>query len=146
MYIFDLDQTLADIKHRIHHILKEKPDWDSFYKEVPNDTPIEDNCKLIRDLEIMDVVVILTGRSEQTLKDTQKWLNKNKIIYDYLIMREVGDHRPDHIVKPELLNKFLLKYNKYKEDVKVIFEDKKSMVDMWRALGYTCHQVCKGDY
>ena len=61
MYIFDLDQTLADIKHRIHHILKEKPDWDSFYKEVLNDTPIEDNCKLIRDLEIMDVVVILTG-------------------------------------------------------------------------------------
>lgn len=56
-----------------------------------------------------------------------------------LFMRADGDHRPDHIVKPELVSHLLHK-------IEMVFEDRQVMVDKWRELGLTCLQVAKGDY
>ncbi len=30
--IFDIDGTLADCSHRLHHIQKDPADWDGFYE------------------------------------------------------------------------------------------------------------------
>ena len=39
-YIFDLDGTLADCAHRLHHIQKEQKDWKAFFAAVGADIVI----------------------------------------------------------------------------------------------------------
>ena len=156
MYVFDLDGTLADISHRLRYIMnedgtkKEKPDWDSFYNQCINDVPIKNTIELLKTLmQTQCEILILTGRSDRVRSKTLQWFFNNVTPYINkfnLIMRKDGDHRPDKIVKPELLNNFFKNSDFEKEDVKIIFEDRQSMVDTWRKLGYTCFQVNKGDY
>ena len=62
------------------------------------------------------------------------------------MMRDIGDHRPDHIVKKELLYKWLEYMKVDKKDVTAIFEDRKAVVDMWREEGFVCLQVAPGDF
>lgn len=31
VYVFDIDGTLADLTHRLHHIQKQPKDWDAFF-------------------------------------------------------------------------------------------------------------------
>ena len=42
----------------------------------------------------------------------------------------------DKLIKTEMVN----------EDNLIIFDDRQSVVDMWRARGLTCFQVAKGDF
>lgn len=142
MYIFDLDGTLANIYHRLHYILGKNKDYRIFYKECVNDTPIYKNIKLLQDLKENGIdVIILTGRSEEVKNETIEWLNKNGIKSIKVIMRKQNDYRLDSIVKPELLDNYLKEYGLNKDIVNIIFEDRESMVNKWRELGYTCFQV-----
>jgi len=43
---------------------------------------------------------------------------------------------PDQILKKEMLDTFV-----DIDDVFIIFEDRKKVVDMWRELGLTCFEV-----
>ena len=52
-------------------------------------------------------------------------------------MRPFGDRRKDLIVKKELYMNHI--HNNY--DVICVFEDRQSVVDMWRELGLLCCQV-----
>ena len=148
LYIVDLDGTICDIQHRLHHIKKETPDWDAFNKECVNDTPIEGVCDIIRDLiYARNNILFLTGRSKVVLNETNAWIEKHITNKGHnLMMREVGDHRPDHIVKKELLYKWLDCMQGDKKDVAAIFEDRKTVVDMWREEGFVCLQVAPGDF
>ena len=60
------------------------------------------------------------------------------IIYT-LRMRKIGDHRPDTIIKPHLIESI-------RDRVELILEDRNSMVAKYRELGYTCLQVAEGDF
>lgn len=42
LWLFDLDETIFDNKHREHHVKKDVPDWEAFhaYEEVIKDTPM----------------------------------------------------------------------------------------------------------
>ncbi len=42
LWLFDLDETLFNNKHREHHVQKEVPDWDAFhaFDEMVKDTPM----------------------------------------------------------------------------------------------------------
>jgi hypothetical protein len=57
-------------------------------------------------------------------------------------MREAGDHRPDWIVKKEIYNNLISK----EFDVKLVFDDRQQVVDMWRSIGLTCFQVAEGNF
>jgi hypothetical protein len=61
-------------------------------------------------------------------------------------MRKEGDHRPDHVVKKELLEDYLKLENLEKSSVITIYEDRQTVVDMWRDNGYHVCQVAKGDF
>ena len=56
-------------------------------------------------------------------------------------MRPDDDYRPDAELKSELFDKLDLVYSDT-----IIFDDRQSVVDMWRARGLTCFQVTKGDF
>jgi hypothetical protein len=60
----------------------------------------------------------------------------------HLFMRKDGDHRPDHQVKSNILDDILAKG----WDPIMAFDDRKQVVEMWRARGIVCAQVAPGDF
>lgn len=150
-YLFDIDGTVADLSHRLHHI---KPDfdrfgntppknWDAFFAECKNDRPIPHMQELMSDLDGIGVVfVYVSGRSDQVRVDTSEWLSNHGFPPGSLYMRKAGDHRPDHIVKAELLDQILAEGM-----VPVMaFDDRTQVVEMWRKRGIPCAQVADGNF
>lgn len=104
-YIFDIDGTLADCSHRLHHIQKQPKDWDSFFAECHLDAPHPHIIGLARDLRFADdaTIVFVSGRSDQCREQTEDWLLEHDLPASPLYMRREGDHRDDDIIKLELL-------------------------------------------
>jgi phosphoglycolate phosphatase-like HAD superfamily hydrolase len=145
--VFDIDGTLADIKHRLHFVTDGDADWESFFKEIPNDKPNEELVDLARHLMMSNYkeVLFATGRPERTREDTVAWLIKNGIDTDFgksLFMRKDGDRRDDHIIKSEIL--LAMKNEGY--DPVLVFDDRQSVVDMWREHGIRVAQVAPGNF
>lgn len=160
-YIFDLDGTLCDISHRLHYINEEawaatgltanpapmpfKKDWDSFYAACVGDKPIEPICQLVQDLARTAPIVFVSGRSDAVRKQTERWIwqhAQNMTAPLHLFMRRDGDHRPDHVVKGEFLDQILAAG----WQPIMAFDDRKQVVDMWRARGIVCAQVAEGNF
>ena len=59
-----------------------------------------------------------------------------------MFMRQDGDHRPDHVIKVELLAIVRAEIG----DPIMVFDDRNSVVKMWRELGVPCAQVVEGDF
>lgn len=158
--IFDIDGTLTKVGSRLAEIQGEKKDWVKFYQRCGEDDPNQKILNLAQSLQEDEnyEVIFLTGRAkyEGVEEATMIWLRSYGLkIKDYgfghrgfsgLIMRKANDRRPDTVVKPELLDKWLSHFDKTKEDVDIIFEDRNSMVNTWRQLGFTCAQVAEGDF
>ena len=141
-YVFDIDGTLADLSHRLHHIQKAPKDCDAFFAACGNDAPIPHMQTLTLDIIERGVeIIFVTGRNESTRSDTEAWLRIN-VCPGVLYMRKDGDHRDDTIVKSELLDHAIA--DGYAPIM--IFEDRKRVVDMWRARGIPCAQVAEGDF
>jgi hydroxymethylpyrimidine pyrophosphatase-like HAD family hydrolase len=147
--ICDLDGTLANCEHRVHHVqkvdgngLKKRPNWEAFYAGVKDDTVNPAVGITIRSLLDGDYPIIFcSGRPERCRADTEAWLAKH-YIYDYtLLMRPDGDFRADYIVKQEILDNHI-----DKDRVLFVMDDRQQVVDMWRRNGLTCFQVAKGDF
>jgi len=141
--IFDIDGTLADISHRLHHIQKDDKDWDAFNDDCDKDAPyhrIIEMTHVMRDAGYH--IVMCTGRSCRIEQKTMDWLNEHEIPCSVLLMRAAKDFRSDYVVKEEMLNLLL----ESGHDVHYAFEDRSQVVDMWREKGITTFQVKKGDY
>ena len=138
LYVFDLDGTLADLDHRLHHIKQDAPDWDEFYDACDGDNPIAWVCDLIRMAAERGNILILSGRSAQVRKKTLTWLEKHSLPFDFMRMRNIGDFTPDHMLKLEMLKDFLNVHHDH--EVQFIVEDRQRVVDMWRANGYNVLQ------
>jgi hypothetical protein len=149
--ICDLDGTLANCEHRVHHVqklnglgLRKKPDWDAFYAGVKHDT-VHDT---IRDLLVRYVathhIIFCTGRPRRCYTDTTEWLfwkaDFHPAVYS-LYMRADGDFRADYIVKQEMLDNLI-----DKSRVLFVLDDRQQVVDMWRRNGLTCLQVAAGNF
>lgn len=146
--IVDIDGTIADNTDRLH-LIKENnpPKWDEFFKACGSDKPIQNVIDIINTLDEYYEIIYCTGRSEICRNETEEWLlDKTPYCHDVLLMRKQGDYRGDHIVKPELLNEYLIENNIDKSKVTMIFEDRDIMVDTWRKLGYTVAQVAEGKF
>lgn len=143
--VFDIDGTIADCTHRLHHVKKDNPDWKSFFEECASDAPIESMCDMSIVLSQYYDIVFCTGRSEECREQTEEWLFKY-VNSNALLMRKEGDHRPDHVVKKELLEEYLKLENLEKSSVITIYEDRQTVVDMWRDNGYHVCQVARGDF
>lgn len=113
--IFDMDGTLADVSHRLHHLQGEK-DWKAFHGAMAQDPPIEAIADLARLMHKasrarlgMDAVLVVTARHDDPAYErmTREWLEFHEIPYDRLYMRRDKDTRPDHIVKADILQQIL---------------------------------------
>lgn len=148
--IFDIDGTLADISQRLHFIQGEKKDWESFYNAMDKDQPIYEMALLLRVLLFTTLtdteyeVVFVTGRPEKYREKTMKWLSNIAHIEnlnDRLFMRKDGDFRQDYVIKREIVEKL-----KERGPIRMAFEDRDQVVQMYRSLGIRCLQVADGDF
>lgn len=152
--LIDVDGTLSDPTHRRDHL--KNRDWDSFFSEMDKDPPKREYCalasmllasryrvegtvssKLFGARNTLEVIFV-TGRPEDYREKTEQWLTKYVGLYPqeykYIYMRASGDTRADYVVKEELHNKILEDFPNH--TVKLVIDDRPSVVDMWKRKGY----------
>jgi len=145
-YIFDIDGTLADCSHRLHFIEGEKKDWDAFFAACDMDTPISDVIEVARTLGNLGSgasIIYCTGRPERVREKTASWLRSHRLPFsDQIVMRRDGDHRPDTQAKRELMDKILADG----DTIAGVFEDRPSVVRVWREMGLTVFQMTDKEF
>lgn len=133
--VCDLDETLASSENRYHKTPKDKEkatfeDWQKLMEGCENDPPISPMIGLIRVIHHMYNVVILTARDESLRAKTKKWLSKNGVFCEELIMR------PDDLIcapwdyKRKEIAKLSLKY-----DVIAVIDDEIKTCEAANQLG-----------
>lgn len=134
--VFDIDGTISDASHRLHHI-KEKPkDYVAFHSECVNDLPINEVVELLRYYHTNGYKVILLTRRPVFYKlETETWLAKYDIPYKLLVMCE-DTHTPAIDFKREQI-RMLKKYN----DICAVYEDQLNLSEMFRAEGLKVFDV-----
>lgn len=136
--IFDIDGTLADATHRMHHVTGSNRNWDAFSREAEHDTPHEAICDLYQMVRHYGWPVILVSGRPESIRDlTEDWLKRHGVEgYSALHMRPEGDYRPDYMVKSQILDAVLA------EGYEIAFtvDDRPSVVAMWRERGIVCLQ------
>ena len=142
VFVFDIDGTLSNLKHRLHYIRNTPKDWVSFKKEIPNDTPHTDIIRLSQILSNYGPIILCSAREETGRKDTVDWLIKHKVPFEKLYMRKENDFRDDGIVKKELLAEIRKEFG----EVKLWFDDRDRVVKSLREEGVRVLQVAPGDF
>lgn len=149
MIIFDLDGTLSLNGHRAH--LAKQKKWDEFFDLCHLD---EGNQQVIRMFDLLCLqhcqyggpeVQIWSGRVERTRDKTVEWLGRHteygaRIGGPRLRMRPDGDYTPD----VDLKRAWLMEVGP--TNVELVFDDRDSVVYMWRSHGVTCFQVAPGSF
>ena len=131
---FDLDGTLVNCDHRLHHVKQKPKNWKKFFQLISNDT-LNVSIALLYDtlVYMKNDVILVTGRPESTRNDTENFLKNNNVYgFKELIMRNPKDHRPDHIVKTEQCDYIVDKYKTYPD---IWFEDRSGVINALRAKG-----------
>lgn len=140
LVLVDLDGTLADGTHRLHHIQKAPRDWDSFYDECGGDSPHEDVIGVVNSINEQYTTIILTGRVERTRAVTEEWLSENEVGYHALIMRPEGCRTDDHIWKIEVARMFGL------HNIAFVIEDRNRVVEAFRKVGVRVMHIADGNF
>jgi FMN phosphatase YigB (HAD superfamily) len=148
--VFDIDGTLANCEHRLHHIKNKPKNWMKFFDEMVLDTPIEEMVDLHDSLRIYNDVIYCTGRTDTHRKQTEDWLMQHLDMQDYnedipaseifqgiLYMRKKNDSRPDYITKVDLLNDIIREHGR----PDLWFDDRQGVVDAIRDQGIRVLQV-----
>jgi phosphoserine phosphatase len=155
LYIFDLDGTLANAEHRIHHIDGDKKDWPAFFAACVDDSPIAAGIATMMALQRGGAECwIWTGRSDVVRKETNAWLARHGVMShtvwrrfgrspERFLMRKAGDYRPDHVIKYEWLADL---EPPERNRLTAVFEDRARVVQMWREAGVPCLQVAAGEF
>jgi hypothetical protein len=130
--ICDIDGTIAEMGERgpFH--------WD----RVHLDQPIQVIINLLRLLAPTYEIVLVSGRSDESMQLTLAWLAEHDVPYHAIYMRAANDFRKDTIVKQELYEAQIAP----NYEVEFVLEDRNQVVDMWRSMGLVCLQVRPGDF
>lgn len=136
--IFDLDGTLADCRHRLHHIKNGNNNWPAFFDDMSLDMPsayVVTLAQLTYNSRVT-ALVICSGRPDSHKQPTIDWLTAQDVKFDELLMRKTGDARPDVEVKLEMLEEIRKKY-----EVLFAVDDRPDIIKMWRENGVPCFAV-----
>lgn len=134
-FIADLDDTLANAKHRRHFLMSNPKDWEGYHSASSHDTVHEHVALVFRALGMRGLpAVICTGRPNTHRAWTDEWLAAKDLIPFILLMRRPGDHRPDPEVKLDMLHE--IKHMALNPILAL--EDRPSVIRMWRMNGVPC--------
>ena len=132
--IFDIDGTLAHMNGKRSPFDWQRVDVDDLDRTIA--AAFKDHMTLGHK------IFVLSGRDGESREKTEQWLDFYGLKYEKLLMRKTGDFRKDSIVKEEIYNHYI----KGSYNVRVIYDDRQQVVDMWRSLGLKVFQVEKADF
>ena len=139
--VSDLDGTLCQIDHRLHHVKNGNKNWKAFFDGIPDDS-VNWWCADILE-KLPYPIVYCSGRPDNHRKPTEEWLwEKNDLPRGQLFMRNRTDSRKDDLVK-EIIYEFEIK-TRYQ--VYFVIDDRASVVSMWRKHGLVCLACAEGDF
>lgn len=113
--IVDLDDTLSDIEHRRKFY---GVDWTTYNTRLVDDPVNEDVRSLCS--RFSNDIVILTGRFECYREITEKWLSKNGIQAESIIMKPNDDMRSSYHFKTEWIKSNL-------DNILAVFDDREDI-------------------
>jgi predicted kinase len=113
-------------------------EWHRVGEDAPNPAVVD----LVRALHASAAIVVMSGRDESCRALTEQWLARHQVPYDGLFLRPAGDSRKDAIVKRELFDRHVAD----RWAVRGVIDDRRQVVEMWRAMGLMCAQVAPGDF
>jgi len=133
--IVDLDSTLLNVDHRLHHITHEEPrNFKDFRRKIPQDTINQWCLDLVKGFDENDyIIIILTARMDidGVRKMTFDQLDEFTIPHDVILMREGEDFRKGWEVKQELYEEYI----KGRYDVKLVIDDRPDIIHMFQKHG-----------
>lgn len=139
--VFDLDGTLALTEHRAHFLNRpgREKDWRGFYAACDKDEPCHPIIGVLLALDATGAEVeIWSGRSDEVKDKTTAWLAEHGLGHIKIRTRAAGDHRPDTVLKAEWLDEG--------RTPSLVFEDRASVVKLYRSRGIVCCQVAPGNF
>ncbi len=146
LFVFDLDGTLSDHRHRLNLITPDPNreghrNWDAYHAACDKDGAHEAVLRVFRSLlDNGQVVEIWTGRNASVRLQTDEWLRRHAPEWHRgsfprtLQMRPTGDFTPS----PKLKERWWASRVLRGETVSLVFEDQPSVVEMWRGHGVLC--------
>lgn len=155
--IFDIDGTLANLTHRRGFVTEGSQDWKSFFENMGDDLPTEVTWlaemvaghhanELAITAEQPFAIFVCTGRPEEYRALTTRWLAEHvpSLVahMEAMLMRPTRDYRPDVEIKREMLRGIRGQgYN-----VRLVVDDRPSVVQMWKDEGLTVLEVDSGEW
>lgn len=140
--ICDLDGTLANCSHRVPLL----PDWDAFHAASDKDQPYPVIIQLLRELNTLHPILILTGTPLTHRGVKVAWLVAYGVYWDELSMRPESDYSPDIECKWNQAVRFFGSEEQVLSQTFLVIDDRDKVVEMWRNKGLTCIQPRLGDY
>jgi phosphoglycolate phosphatase-like HAD superfamily hydrolase len=141
--VFDMDGVLSDAASRQHYI--EGPgrrNWDAFFAACGDDTLIDDVAQLLHLLDESLQIILLTGRPLRVQPQTLAWLERYKLRWDLLIMRDWGDYMAAREFKQWTVEDL----RRVGFELVLAFEDDRRNLEMFRAEGVPCVYIHSGYY
>ena len=132
-FVFDLDGTLCDVRHRRQYVATKPRNWDAWNKGLVNDTPhlaVQKVFQALRHEQDVDLIIV-SGRSDDYKEQTIKWLIDHEIFCDDIYMRKYKDYRDDSVVKGEIADEILKTHN-----ILGVFDDRQRVIkNTWLSRG-----------
>lgn len=146
VWVFDIDNTLANVHHRWEHLKGEMKDWDSFFAKQHLDEPYQAVLDVLHALandRSGDEIIVVTGRDERFRQVSLGWLNRHvgRFSNENLYMRPGGNREDDDKLKVNIIKNWLQRHPNY--TVGGIFEDRHRIIDAFREEGwytFECNQ------
>jgi len=142
--ICDIDGTLANCRHRLHWLRQEPKNWTRFFEEMIHDTPRDEILEnVLAYQETGHPIFLVSGRPDNYRPQTETWLRHfcGGLEYQALFMRRAGDHRPDTIIKEEILKRYFPDLS----CIKYVVDDRPSVLRMWANHGLQTIDVGNGE-
>ena len=146
LWVFDIDNTLANVHHRWDHLRGEMKDWKKFFAEQHKDEPYKPVLDVLHALSAdhTNSIIVVTGRDECFREVSIEWLNRH-INYEFpnedLYMRPSGNREDDDTLKVKIIKSWLQRHPSY--TMGGIFEDRHRIIDAFREEGlynFECNQ------
>jgi phosphoglycolate phosphatase-like HAD superfamily hydrolase len=140
--VFDLDGVLSDAASRQHFLEGRWRDWDAFFEACGDDDLIEEVARLLSLLDEKLAVVLLTARPLRVRPQTLAWLQRYRLRWDLLVMRDYGDY----LAASQFKRRSVHELREHGFELRLAFEDDRRNVHMFHSEGVPCVYIHSGYY
>lgn len=137
--LVDLEGTLSDCGHRIHHW--QKQDYDTWNELFPQDKPRPEVIDLVVALAEKYEIYIATAKPFEYYSDVDKWLKKHLPLQTVeILMRPDGNEQ----TSPDLKDSWVQALENEGKVIALAIDDREDVIDMYSEVGTPIVDVSRG--